>query len=128
LQIEIPSPPSPELNPNQSWKLHWGQKARATREFKQLVYLYALQAKPADWIAPEKASLQLTFITKDQRMRDADNLLAAAKPVFDALVSAGLIKGDDFKHLVIEGVEIRMDKDNSPKTLLKIEEAKDGTG
>lgn len=44
LQVKIPALPPKECSPN--WRGHWSQKARAFKEFKQLAYLCALEAKP----------------------------------------------------------------------------------
>jgi Holliday junction resolvase RusA-like endonuclease len=124
LQIKVPALPPQACSPN--FRGHWSQKYKAAQEFKKLVYLCALEVKPKDWVAPDKVVLRLTFVTGDQRRRDADNLMAAAKPALDALTSAEIIKDDDSKHLTIGEVEIKSDKDSLPKTLIEIGEANDG--
>lgn len=46
----------------------------------------------------EKAELIITFYFKDRRRHDADNY---QKMLLDGLVSAGIIKDDDFEHISV---------------------------
>ena len=69
----------------------------------------------------KKARLKWTFIYSVRRKRDADNLITSCKCAQDALVDAGILSGDDSEHLILEPVEIIIDKKRAPLTIADIE-------
>ncbi|GAI70310.1 unnamed protein product [marine sediment metagenome] len=69
-----------------------------------------------------KARLNLTFVFAEQRRRDRDNLLATFKPGLDAIVDAGLLLDDDSEHLDIGKVDILVDPERTPLTLIDLEQ------
>jgi Holliday junction resolvase RusA-like endonuclease len=77
----------------------------------------ARDAMPRGWVSLERAIVSCRFYFKDRRRRDADNLLASLKAVFDGLKDAGVIDDDaGFIHLPIE-----MDHDpKSPRVVIEI--------
>lgn len=82
------------------------------REWKEICSFLRKPTKPI-----EKAKVTITFYFKDKRRHDADNYL---KFLLDGLVTAGIIKDDDFNHieLILKG-----DFDKArPRTEIEIEE------
>ena len=71
-----------------------------------------------------KARLDLTFVFAEHRRRDRDNCLASFKPGIDAIVDAGLLLDDDSEHLQIGKVDILVDPERVPLTIIDIERLK----
>jgi Holliday junction resolvase RusA-like endonuclease len=92
---------------------------RAKQTYQQMVYLtaYGYGLKPMD-----KARLNLTFVYKDNRRRDVDNLTAMFKPGLDALVLAGLLQDDNSECLTMGEVKVVVDKTRAPRTIITLEE------
>ncbi len=88
-----------DLSPNRARRLHWGMRSRAAKAVRTESYISVRAAMPKQGFltsAPQwkKAIVRLTFYFTLQRNRDADNLIAQAKPVFDGLEDAGVIEND----------------------------------
>jgi len=71
-----------------------------------------------------KARLNLTFVFAEQRRRDRDNCLASFKTGLDAIVDAGLLLDDDAEHLEIGKVDILVDPERAPLTIIELERRK----
>ncbi|MDD5095559.1 MAG: endodeoxyribonuclease RusA [Dehalococcoidia bacterium] len=99
MRIEIPSLPPKACSPNA--RVHWAEKAKQAKRYRELSFLSAKSAMNG-WIAPEKALVQLTFIIPDHRRRDIDNLVASFKSGLDGLVDAGVIRDDSGKRIVLD--------------------------
>lgn len=86
--------PSRDLSPNA--RGHWGKKARAAKKARNDGYLATVAARiDCQHKTPFKtAEAHTTFYVRDNRRRDADNLLASLKPSFDSMVDAGLLVDD----------------------------------
>ena len=71
---------------------HWAVHKRATDAAHALVRdaVGPLPAQPLD----RSMLLRLHFYLPDNRPRDLDNLIPAAKPYIDALVAANLLRDD----------------------------------
>jgi len=69
----------------------------------------------------KKARLDLTFVFPFSRKRDQDNLRARFKPGQDALVQAQLIPDDTPEYLVMGGIDIAIDREQTPKTIIDLE-------
>ena len=67
----------------------------------------------------DQAHITITWVAKDKRRRDPDNLFASMKPYIDGLVHVGLIVDDSAKHVTYTLRYERGDKDN---TIIKVEE------
>lgn len=67
---------------------------------------------------PGKVRLGYVFFVKDNRRRDLDNMIAT---VNDALVKAGIIEDDDWKHLSIGYAIGKLHKEN-PRVEVSVEE------
>jgi len=63
--------------------------------------------------------ITVTWIAKDKRRRDPDNLFAAMKPYIDGLVDAELIADDSAMHVSYTIRYERGDKDN---TIIEVKE------
>lgn len=74
-------------------RLHRAHKAKITAEIRRDVLVLAKAAK-----LPKNASyvvVQLCYAPKDNRRRDTDNLVASAKPIYDALATDyGMVPDD----------------------------------
>ena len=116
MKIELGQLPDSDLNPNK--RLHWGKLAKAKREAKDKAMALVLeQGRPATPYA--KAHITITWVAKDKRRRDVDNLFASMKPYIDGLVEAELIADDSAMHVRYTLKYERGDKDN---TILEVEE------
>jgi len=129
LWLTLPFPPS-ELNPNRSRGLHWSQRSRVTRDYREEVAWYAYaycnhgkNGKTQMLRAPVKAVV--TFVVPDRRPRDMDNLLASLKAAWDGLVDARILEGDDASRFAVERSEIRYEK-GQRYVEVSLEESTDG--
>ncbi len=95
--------PSPELSPNS--RCGWRAKAAAVQAYrhecmadtKQMMFEVFAHIG-GTWPFPlVGANVTITFVLKDKRRRDWDNLLASFKPGLDSLVDAGLLPDDDVR-------------------------------
>ena len=103
--------PDPELNPNK--RLHWSKIAEAKRVAKEeAMALVYQQGKPTEPYA--KAHITITWISKNKRRRDVDNLFASMKPYIDGLVASGLLV-DDSADVVSYALEYRLGDENSTR-------------
>ena len=74
MRIELGSLPDPDLNPNK--RLHYMQTYTAKRNAKDLAMsLVRQQGRPS--IPYKKAHISITWVAKDRRRRDPDNLFAS---------------------------------------------------
>ncbi len=133
MRIEVSQLPPQELNPNFSRYKHWGHRAEARRVWRAAVYYSVFDAKTkaersGTQFPFEKAKLRWTFIFGVKRKRDADNLIASCKVSQDALVDAGILLSDDTEHLQIGKVDILVDPERAPLTVIEIEEVNNVAG
>ena len=83
--------PDRDLNPNK--RLHHMALYQAKLLAKEELYLMVLkQGRPAT--ALPKAHITITWVAKDKRPRDIDNLFASMKAYIDGLVFAEVIADD----------------------------------
>ncbi|RPJ39946.1 MAG: hypothetical protein EHM35_00905 [Planctomycetaceae bacterium] len=101
IELLLPLPPK-ELNPNA--RLHHFPKAKATKQYRELVRAEAMsQTTPVQrddwrrWEVPYATRLRLREVYRiaGKRKRDVRNLFAAFKAGEDGLVDAGILPGDD---------------------------------
>ena len=78
----------------------------------------AIQLKEWSGQPDGKVTISYQFYVKDERRRDIDNMICS---VNDALVKAGLLVDDSWKHLAIGAADAQLDKAN-PRVELWIEE------
>lgn len=128
MRIEVSRLPPPECSPN--WRGSWPQRYKAARAYQADVFyecvdrrnkLERLKWRPG--FPPfTKARLTLTLVFPQFRQRDEDNLRAMFKPGQDALVQAELIANDTPEHLVMGPINIIVDRQRAPKTIIDLEE------
>ena len=116
MNIELGHLPDRDLNPNK--RLHHMQLYRAKRQAKdEAMALVLEQGRPGT--PYEAAHITITWVAKDKRRRDPDNLFASMKPYIDGLVDAELIADDSAKNVSYTLRYERGDKDN---TIIEVKE------
>ena len=108
--------PDPDLSPNK--RLHYmalyKAKAAAKTEAAALVLAQGKPARPL-----ERAHITITWIAKDKRRRDVDNLFASCKAYIDGLVAVGLLRDDDAMHV---SYTLRYEQGDKANTIIEVEE------
>ena len=102
---------------------HWVKQFRDKRREKESwswELLTALNGLPGKQPHYERLTVKVTCIYLTKRRRDQDNLMAALKPLWDAMVNLGLIPDDDTEHLTIETPVVLVDKRRGPVTVLEL--------
>lgn len=93
--------PFADLSPNA--RLNWHAKAAVVAEYKHECKIKGLNARRAAEAQGQTFPLRpplacsVTFVVKNNRRRDYDNLIASLKSGMDGLVAAGLIEDDSTK-------------------------------
>lgn len=125
MRIEVTQLPPVEYSLN--WRGNWAERYKAGRVYGLALFYSCVDARNRALMEGVsfpfiKARLDLTFVFPEQRLRDEDNLRARFKPGQDAIVDAGLLLDDDVEHLEIGKVDILVDPDRAPLTVIEIEE------
>lgn len=99
LELGYTKPP-PGLSAND--RSHWATKARSVAAVRGLVKSLATQAGIPTM---QRCQVEVIWVVKDKRRRDADNAAPFAKAIFDGLaadkgVSARIVPDDDPEHMV----------------------------
>jgi len=119
-QIELGHLPDKDLSPNR--RLHFMQLYRAKEDAKDEAMALVLEhGVPPEPI--QRAHIAITWVAKDKRRRDIDNLFSSMKAYIDGLVHAGLIADDSADHVEYTLKYERGTKDN---TIIGIEEKEIG--
>jgi len=114
--IELGHLPDPALSPNK--RLHYMELYRAKDAAKtEAAALVLAQGKPPR--PYERAHITITWVAKDKRRRDMDNLLASMKGYLDGLVAVGLLADDDAMHV---GYTLRYEQGDKANTIIEAEE------
>ena len=117
LVIDVPLfelPPSP----NRARGMHWAQRGRATKQFRALTHMYALQAiglshLPRGWAylssdRPHSCAIEVIYpASRSGPLTDPDSALARLKPLIDGLVDAGCLRGDGPNDVAYEPIQQR---------------------
>lgn len=92
IRIFIAGSPMP---PNATRREHWSVRSKDSETFRNAAFLTAQQAmrKSADTFPYEPAILRYDFSLL-RRSGDLDGLIAAAKPILDGIVDAGVLVDD----------------------------------
>ena len=108
--------PDPDLSPNK--RLHYmalyKAKAAAKTEAAALVLAQGKPARPY-----EQAHITITWIAKDKRRRDTDNLFSSMKAYIDGLVHVGLLRDDDAMRVFYS---LRYERGTWDNTIIEVEE------
>ena len=116
MRIELGQLPDPALNPNK--RLHYMKLYTAKRNAKdEAIALVLEQGRPA--VPYEKAHITITWVAKDKRRRDVDNLFASMKGYIDGLVEAELISDDSAMHV---SYTLRYERGDADNTVIDVEE------
>ncbi len=128
MRIEISQLPPVSSSPN--WRGFWPEKYKEARTYQAAVYYECVDMRNRLSRLPwrpgfppfDKARLTLTFVFYSSQERDEDNLRARFKPGQDALVQAGLIENDTPTYLVLGEINIIIDRQRAPLTIIELEE------
>jgi len=116
MKIELGHLPDPALNPNK--RLHHMLLYRAKRDAKDEAMVLVLeQGRPST--PYDQAHITITWVAKDKRRRDIDNLFAAMKAYIDGLVHVGLIADDSAMHV---SYTLRYERGDTDNTILEVKE------
>lgn len=107
ITITLPFP-NGKLSPNRAKGMHWGATSSLKgRQFDD-AYAAAYQAMTSitakEWtpLVGRAIPLTVTFNEPDRRMRDLDNLLAAAKSAIDGIATALTVNDKHFSPITIK--------------------------
>jgi Holliday junction resolvase RusA-like endonuclease len=116
MKIELGQLPDSDLNPNK--RHHYMRLYTAKRKAKEIAMaLVYQQVRPAE---PYKvAHITITWVAKDKRRRDADNLFASMKSYIDGLVAAGLIADDSAMNV---SYTLRYEQGDENNTIIEVDE------
>lgn len=126
MRIEVSQLPPISSSPN--WRGHWAERYQAARVYHNAVFYCCVDARNRAYLEGwpllpfVKARLDLVFVFADTRRRDEDNQRARFKPGQDAIVDSGLVVDDDVEHLKIGKIDIVVDPDRAPLTIIDLEE------
>ena len=119
LKLTIFHLPYRELSPNSC--VHWAVKARVARaQREETGWLAKIEWQP---LMPMKhATISYTFVVKDKRHRDLDNLISACKSFQDGLIDAGVLESDNSQHLTL--VQCNVMQGEAEQTIITLNEVK----
>ena len=116
MRIELGQLPDRNLNPNKrQYFLNLHNAKRAAKEVAMGLVLE--QGRPA--IPYAKAHITITWVAKDKRRRDIDNLFASMKPYIDGLVFAEVIADDSADCVTYS---LRYERGEKDDTIIEVEE------
>jgi len=116
MRIELGHLPDPNLSPNK--RLHYMRVYTAKHAAKQeSMALVLQQGRPA--VPYQRAHITITWVAKDKRRRDLDNLFAQLKATLDGLVEVGLIEDDSATHV---SYTLRYERGEKDNTVIEVEE------
>ena len=123
LVVEIPGLPPVACSPNA--RVHWAVRARAAQAWGETCFYKAVDTRnrsgdPSQWKNLEGATLRVTYVVKDNRRRDTDNMDAANKSGIDALVRANILADDCHQKLNREKSRFEVDPKRGPATIVEI--------
>ena len=115
-KIELDHLPDPRLSPNA--RLHYMLLYKAKREAKEEAFVIArkegVPTKPY-----HRVHITITYVSKDKRRRDMDNLLASSKGYIDGIVAAKVIEDDSVFNV---SYSLYYEAGDKSKTIIEIEE------
>ena len=116
MKIELDRLPDSNLSPNK--RLHYMAlyKAKAAAKMDAVMLILAQGKPPRPY---EKAHITITWVAKDKRRRDIDNLFAAMKAYIDGLVESGLLADDSADHV---SYTLRYERGTRNNTIIVVEE------
>jgi len=116
MRLELGHLPARDLSPNK--RLHYMALYTAKRNAKlEAIALVLQQGRPA--VPYQRAHIVITWVAKDKRRRDTDNLFTSMKPYIDGLVDSGLLTDDDAMHV---SYTLRYERGEKDNTIIEVEE------
>ena len=116
--------PDRTLSPNS--RQQWSKSYKSKKEFKEEVFwLCHEQGIPPQPIDP--AHITITWVSKDKRKRDIDNLFASMKSAIDGLVESRVIEDDSADHVTYT---LRYEQGGEADTMIQVDppgEVSDGS-
>ena len=109
LVFEVQLPPR---NVSSNARVHWRERSRAVKEYREHVAWAVVAATVIPDTLPDRVRVSLLFGIKGGRRaglyqpRDEPNAVDAAKPLFDGLKDARVIRDDSKRHMELGKVEI----------------------
>ena len=106
IKITLPFP-NGKLSPNRVKGTHWTKTSAIKKDQFADAYMLTHQAvaniQAADWTPlTGQIPLTVTFCEPDKRLRDLDNLLAAAKSAIDGIATALTVNDKNFSPITIK--------------------------
>jgi len=99
---------------------HWRERARKVAGIRADTTLGML-AQSVSWLDCRKVDVTLTYVPRDKRRRDADNLVGTLKACCDGIVDAGVVV-DDTPDLMVKHMPVILPPDGDPRLTLTIRE------
>lgn len=106
------------LPPSLNARMHWAERAKWNKEFKDQVYwLCKIQKIPASKYA------EITVINYTLKPMDRDNLYGASKACVDAVVLAGVIPDDSeiYLDLKVKNVLVKTRKEQRVEMVIAVD-------
>lgn len=124
IRIEVNQLPPVSSSPN--WRGHWTTQHKEAKVYHNALFYSCVDARNRGYSQGMsfpfiKARLDLTLVFPEYRRRDRDNCVSMFKPGLDAIVDAGLLLDDDAEHLEIGNLDIVVDKERAPLTIIELE-------
>lgn len=118
VRLVIPGDPPPSLN--QQERMHWAKRQRIRDWWARQAWMVWLEAGRPRF---ERAAVRYHLYYRTSRKRDADNCVAACKPILDGLKKHAF-PDDDARTIVILPPAIGADRKN-PRVEIEIVELED---
>lgn len=119
IRLPWPAPPASANDRD-----HWRVKARKVAEIREVSEREARTFGPhrPDLFPIRRIAVGLTYVPRDKRRRDPDNLVVPLfKALVDGIVDAGIVP-DDTPEYVIRTMPVIAEPDGDPRLLLVIRE------
>jgi hypothetical protein len=82
-------------------RMHWSNRARAVKLWRNAAYYAACQLGGPSARAMPPSTVTTTFPCRTVRRRDPHNYIATMKPIIDGLVDAGCWPDDTFEYVTV---------------------------
>lgn len=102
--VHLPYPPR-SLSPNA--RVHWGQKSRATKEYRFACMVAGLEARKQAPPCTTHRTLTLVFQKTKGVLPDEDNCLAHVKAGIDGLRDAKVLADDSPQFMRVASITVR---------------------
>jgi hypothetical protein len=94
--------PDKSLNPNRKTGRHWAVTKKAKDVAFEVAYYEAKLAYSGVTVVEQAMTMTITYVRKDKRMVDLDNLLSASKSIIDGIAQGMKINDKYFEPIIIK--------------------------